>query len=136
MKKVQTVEDVEGENTRTVAFVIDGHIVQLMKTDIKMYSILASDPVIVDVTNRPIAKRGLEPFTQYDIETGKIIPPKEYDSWIYNDELERWDPPIEKPENPVGVFFVWDEESLSWIDAAHMLKDLPDDALPQGFIRS
>ena len=99
MENIETVEKYKGEDVRSVAFVIDGYIVQLMNTDTRLYSILASDPIIVDVTDRPIAKRGLEPFTQYDIETGKIFPPKEYDSWIYNDESERWDPPIEKPEN-------------------------------------
>lgn len=130
------VEDFQNANARYIAFVLDGYIVQLMKVDTRLYSILASDPIIVDVTDRPISKKGLEPFTQYDIETGKIFPPKEYDSWIYNDESERWDPPIEKPENTPGVFFVWDEESLAWTDAAYMLKDLPDSALPEGFVRA
>lgn len=44
-----------------------------------------------------------------------FIPPKPYNSWILNEELCDWEPPIPKPVSvPEGPIYMWDEDSGIW----------------------
>lgn len=43
-----------------------------------------------------------------------FIEPQPYPSWIYNSETNRWNPPVEYPED--GKAYTWDEATLSWIE--------------------
>lgn len=49
----------------------------------------------------------------YDEELGLVLPPKPFESWILNEEQTDWVAPVEKPEGD----FVWDEETLDWVEA-------------------
>jgi hypothetical protein len=57
--------------------------------------------------------------------------PKIYDSWVFNEDTLDWDAPIAKPENnPIGQYYIWDENILNW--KLHPSVAMPDDA-PEGF---
>ncbi len=49
----------------------------------------------------------------YDKERDAFIPPKPFDSWILNEETCQWESPVSYPED--NKYYLWDEESLSWI---------------------
>ena len=59
----------------------------------------------------PLRKNFASKGFTYDYQRDAFIPPKEYDSWILNEETCRWDPPKEKPE---GNYF-WDEQVKDWV---------------------
>ena len=59
----------------------------------------------------------------YDEVRDAFIPPKDYPSWVLNEETCRWEPPIPFPSDmvldylDVGVTsnnYIWDERSMSW----------------------
>ena len=49
---------------------------------------------------------------KYDKKRNAFIPPQPFNSWSLNKDTCLWQAPKEKPE---GIY-VWDEESLSWIE--------------------
>ena len=49
----------------------------------------------------------------YDTESGVFIPPQKYASWTLDEENFVWVAPTPKPND--GDFYVWDEETTSWI---------------------
>jgi len=51
---------------------------------------------------------------KYDEERDAFIPPKLYDSFVFNEETCRYEPPIPQPENGL---WAWDEELGNWINA-------------------
>jgi hypothetical protein len=48
----------------------------------------------------------------YSLEKDRFEPSKKYASWIWNEELHRYQPPTPYPED--GKFYDWDEGSTSW----------------------
>jgi hypothetical protein len=48
----------------------------------------------------------------YDAERDAFIPPKNFNSWILNENTCLWEAPIPYPED--GGVYIWDEESTSW----------------------
>jgi hypothetical protein len=54
----------------------------------------------------------------YNSSVDCFIPPKEFLSWIIDENSCQWIPPIPKPIED-GKKFVWDEESVSWQSVAH-----------------
>ena len=48
----------------------------------------------------------------YDSAKDAFIPPKEFNSWILNEETCLWNPPIEMPTE--GGPYIWDEETQNW----------------------
>lgn len=56
----------------------------------------------------------------YNIIRDAFIPPKPYNSWVFNEETCNWDPPTPRPEDAnTGDFpkqYAWDEITLSWVD--------------------
>lgn len=40
----------------------------------------------------------------------KFIPVKPLPSWVWNDEINKWEPPLKRPAGRV----VWNEESQGW----------------------
>jgi hypothetical protein len=50
----------------------------------------------------------------YNEELDIFIPPKPYESWILNKELEQWEPTIGMPEYIEGKVSTWDEENQKW----------------------
>jgi len=51
----------------------------------------------------------------YDVERDAFIPPKPFSSWILEEQTCQWKSPVKKPDD--GKIYVWNEESLSWIEA-------------------
>jgi hypothetical protein len=52
----------------------------------------------------------------YDHKIGEFTQPKPYESWIKSGST--WIPPKAYPtENPDNLLFVWDEPSMSWVEA-------------------
>jgi hypothetical protein len=49
----------------------------------------------------------------YDESRDAFIPPKTYDSWVFNEETCVWDAPIQYPSD--GGEYYWDESVLNWI---------------------
>jgi len=50
----------------------------------------------------------------YDKTRDAFIPPKQFESWILNDETCLWDSPIPYPED--GKIYKWDETTINWIE--------------------
>lgn len=52
----------------------------------------------------------------YDEQLDAFIPPKNFNSWVLNQQTCQWDPPIPYPEDyyDIGVDYRWDENSISW----------------------
>ena len=48
----------------------------------------------------------------YEEERDEFIPPKEYQSWVLNEETCCWEPPIPYPSDE--QYYIWDEETVSW----------------------
>jgi hypothetical protein len=118
-------------NTKRIALVIDNQVVQVLRLDEKLFSILASDPVMVDVTDRTIGKTADFSGTYYDEENNKFIPLQKYPSWKYDDNTEEWHPPVPKPEESDGITFAWDEERLNWVN----ISEYEDNGLEQENIK-
>lgn len=49
----------------------------------------------------------------YDLNRDAFIPPKDYPSWILDEETCLWKAPVNPPEGDIP--HKWDEETLSWI---------------------
>lgn len=49
----------------------------------------------------------------YNKQTKIFSPPKPYDSWILDSNLNTWNPPIEMPINENDEY-VWNEETQTW----------------------
>lgn len=45
---------------------------------------------------------------------GAFIPPKPFDSWVLNEDSCLWDAPVPYPSD--GGTYVWDEDSLGWVE--------------------
>lgn len=52
-------------------------------------------------------------FEEHDI----FMPPKTYDSWTLDLETASWAPPKPYPANEDGVEYMWDEETLDWVQS-------------------
>jgi len=77
---------------------------------------------------------GKEPFRKnyasvgftYDEDRDAFIPPKQFDSWVLNEETCRWDPPIPSPDG----HYVWNDETESWDGPFEIITEMPLDGLP------
>ena len=48
----------------------------------------------------------------YDESRDAFIPPKPFPSWVLNEEICDWEPPVPRPEEE---FVKWDENSQNWV---------------------
>ncbi len=48
----------------------------------------------------------------YDPELDAFIAPKPFNSWILNEDICRWEPPVAYPID--GEIYTWNENNLSW----------------------
>ena len=51
----------------------------------------------------------------YDSVRDAFYAPKPYPSWILNEYTCVWSAPVATPAPVDGIFYTWDEETLSWI---------------------
>lgn len=49
----------------------------------------------------------------YDQERDAFIPPQPYNSWVLDEALCIWAPPVPRPED--DQLWRWDEDSLTWV---------------------
>lgn len=57
---------------------------------------------------------------RYDEERDAFIPPKVFPSWVLDEETCRWKAPVDRPESGD---WVWDENSLSWVEPQSIIPD-------------
>jgi hypothetical protein len=50
----------------------------------------------------------------YDENKDAFIMPSPYHSWVLNEEICDWEPPISKPAVTETTDWKWDEETISW----------------------
>jgi len=50
----------------------------------------------------------------YDEQRDAFIPPKPYPSWLLDDDTCLWNAPVPIPDD--GNIYVWDEDSLAWVE--------------------
>jgi hypothetical protein len=43
-----------------------------------------------------------------------FLPPKPFESWVLNETLGQWDPPIERPVVDEDKATIWNEDTQSW----------------------
>lgn len=48
----------------------------------------------------------------YMSDIDAFVPPKPHNSWILNEEVGGWEPPLPRPTD--GKHYVWDESILNW----------------------
>jgi hypothetical protein len=61
-------------NTRKVAFVIDGQVVEIITTEDRLASILLSNPITIDVTGQTVDEGGeVEMGVTYNYSTKKLF---------------------------------------------------------------
>jgi hypothetical protein len=81
-----------------------------------MAAILLSDPLIIDVTG-PDGNATAQFGDSYNPSTGTFTTPppvKPYPSWVWNEEIERYEAPSTNPSTEEVAYF-WEEASLSWV---------------------
>lgn len=52
----------------------------------------------------------------YDPNRDAFIPPKDFDSWVLDEQTCRWVAPIPYPSD--GASYVWDEANVNWVSLA------------------
>jgi hypothetical protein len=52
--------------------------------------------------------------TVYDADRDAFIPPSPFPSWVLNEDMNGYDPPVPYPTEPG---YVWDEDTTSWVEA-------------------
>lgn len=53
----------------------------------------------------------------YDQNRDAFIPPKNFNSWVLNEETCIWQAPIDKPND--GKTYQWNEETISWVEVTN-----------------
>lgn len=51
----------------------------------------------------------------YDAERDAFIPPKDYPSWVLNEDTCLWEAPVAKPSGS-DVVYIWDEDAVNWVE--------------------
>lgn len=63
--------------------------------------------------NRPLRKNFAGIGYTYERQRDAFVPPKPFESWVFNEQTCLWDSPAPYPSN--GGDYHWDESTLSWI---------------------
>ena len=50
----------------------------------------------------------------YDLVKDAFIPLKPFPSWVLNEDICIWEPPIPKPD--ASIAWQWDEENIQWVE--------------------
>ena len=54
----------------------------------------------------------------YDETLDAFIPPKPYNSWVLDETICRWMPPIKYPQD--GAVYIWNEDLGEWVNGQIM----------------
>jgi len=60
----------------------------------------------------PLRKNYANIGDTYDKDRDAFIPPKQYGSWVLNEETCQWESPIPYPDD--GGMYLWNEETQAW----------------------
>jgi hypothetical protein len=113
------MENQEQPDWQYVGFMLDGELQHILATDSRFAAILLSEPVMVDLTDEP-NRSALSQGATYDEATQGYIPVKVYASWVWNDEVKDWRPPVEIPTGVTETTaWAWSEEEVNWISVPH-----------------
>lgn len=120
------MENQEQPEWQYIGFILDGAIQHILATDQKLGAILLSEPIMVDLTEEPNLS-ALSQGATYDEASQTYIPVKVYNSWIWNDDVKDWRPPVQIPTGVTETTgWAWSEEDINWvpvpIDAANVLE--------------
>jgi hypothetical protein len=63
---------------------------------------------------RPLRKNYAGIGFTYDRVRDAFIPTQPFASWVLNEETCLWDAPVPHPDD--GAFYLWDEETLAWVE--------------------
>jgi hypothetical protein len=55
------------------------------------------------------------PGTIYNAEKDRFEQPQPYPSWLFDEQTLGWYPPVPAPRAAGGVFWRWDEPTLTWV---------------------
>ena len=58
----------------------------------------------------------------WDFDGVGVVPPKPYNSWVFNQEVRQWETPIQMPDDDKA--YKWDEATISWVE---IVQDIPHD---------
>jgi hypothetical protein len=109
------MENQEQPDWQYIGFMLDGQLQHILATDQKFAAILLSEPVMVDITDEPNLS-ALSQGATYDESSQTYIPVKVYDSWVWNDEVKDWRPPVEIPTNVTETTaWAWSEAEVNWV---------------------
>ena len=111
------------DNDNTVMQVIVVHNNELIDADGKenefrgaafCQSLFGADTIWYQTSyNRSFRKNFAGVGFTYDAQRDAFIPPKPFDSWLLNEEICQWSPPVAYPND--GKIYNWDEKSHSWV---------------------
>jgi hypothetical protein len=62
----------------------------------------------------------------YDETRDAFIPVKMYDSWTFNEDTCRYDPPVPKPADTETSAFFWNEETRNWDEISMVDPNQPE----------
>jgi hypothetical protein len=126
------------EGSYSIAFILDGVVQDVLHMDARLAAILLSQPEIVEVTdwyasrdddtkNLVGSKYADGEFTlpekiEEDSAVGASIAPRLNPSFVWNNEMQNWEPPIPYPVD--DKHYRWDEESVSWVEISGSLEEI------------
>ena len=61
----------------------------------------------------PLRKNRASPGMTYDSSKDAFIAPKNYASWVFDEDSCRWVPPVARPDEENS--YTWDEDTVSWV---------------------
>lgn len=79
---------------KTIAFAIDGVVVDILRTDERLAAIFLSQPVVLDVTGED-GNPTIEVGYVYNEETQTYLPESPDPSYVWNEEAKIWLPPLD-----------------------------------------
>jgi hypothetical protein len=79
---------------KKLAFIVDETVVDVLYTDERLAAIFLSQPQILDVTDNGESLRAVV-GNIYDESTQKFMPPSPDSSYVWNEELSAWVPPLD-----------------------------------------
>jgi hypothetical protein len=65
---------------------------------------------------RPFRKNYAGIGYTYDSVRDAFIPPKNYASWVLNEDSCTWQAPVPYPDD--GKMYRWDEDTLAWVEVS------------------
>jgi hypothetical protein len=89
-----TQEEVLTLVPKKIAFVVDGTVLDILHTDERLAAIFLSQPQILDVTENGESLRAAV-GNIYDESTQKFMPPSPDSSYVWNEEISAWVPPLD-----------------------------------------